>query len=391
MKNKLRIIKRKVLIYLKRLFVILYGAFNKTEDKILFDSFAGKQYSDNSRAISEKIHELFPKYKIVWWIKDNNIEKFVPDYVKIVNSELDFLKELATCFSYVTNENMEPDKFKRKNQMFIQNWHGDIGCKKILYDAYEDKKKKRPIPVTDNIVTDICVAGSDFGEKIYRSSFKYNGEILKIGSPRNDKLIKQDKNEIVKIKRILNIDCKTKVLLYAPTFRDYNIGQNQNIDISINNVLYNLSKNGENWICLVRAHSVLKGLNIEESSTIINVTGYPDMADLLLISDMLITDYSSCAFDFIIQDKPVILTPFDLEDYKKKCRSLNFSLEKVGLLIANNQNELIELINKTDIQEYKTRCIEVKKKFNIVTDGKASEIIAKRINQFYIENLNKKR
>lgn len=387
MKNKLRIIKRKVLIYTSRLYVILYGLFHKTEKKILFDSFVGKQYSDNSRAISEKIHELYPDYRIVWYIIDKEkCDKILPEYVKIISSKLNFYKELATCCSYVTNENMEPDKYKKKGQFFVQNWHGDIGPKKVLYSAYDDINKKRPIPVTDNNVTNICIAGSDFGENVYRKAFRYNGEVLKIGSPRNDKLINQDKNEINKIKKILNIDSKTKVLLYAPTFRDYNIGKSQNIDIDLKSVVSRLTSKGEKWICLVRAHSILKGFHYVKSDEIIDVTPYPDMADLLLISDMLITDYSSCAFDFIIKEKPVILAVFDIDNYKKNCRGLNFLMDEVGLLTAKNQKELVYIIDNTSDDDYKKTCIKVKKRFNMITNGNASEIIAKRINEFYKKN-----
>ena len=374
-------IKRKISIYLQRFYVYIYGKFHKIEKKVLFDSFCGKQYSDNPRAISEKLHELYPGYKIVWRINNkNNKYNIIPAYIKIVFKNKDFLKELATSFCYVTNEGMEPNKYKKKNQLFIQTWHGDRGFKKVLYAAWEGAK--RPIPVTDEKITDLCIAASDYGESVYRDAFKYKGKILKIGMPRNDKLVKKSPDEYEKIKKNINIPKDVKVLLFAPTYRD-RCNTNQKILVDLKRVLEVLERNGEKWICLIRAHSASSGLEFNESDKVKDVTDYPDIADLLLIADMLITDYSSCSGDFILMDKPVILTLFDKNEYEKSCRKFNLKPEDAGYIIAYNQEELESIILNNTEKDYEENCKKIKKIYNVIETGDSSKEICNIIKEFY--------
>ena len=377
--------KRKIRNYLYRLYTFYYGCFHKVEKKILFDSFYGKQYSDNPRAISEKLHELYPEYKIVWKLnKMNDKYKIVPEYVKKVSNSKDFYKELATSFCYITNEGMEPNKYKRKNQIFIQTWHGDRGFKKALYTYWEDQKQKRPIPIIDNKITDFCVAGSDYGEMFYREGFRYKGKVLKIGTPRNDKLVKQDYEEYKKIKELLNIPIDTKIILYAPTFCDNEKNEQETL-VDLRKIVNILNKKGENWICLTRAHSAVKKLKMDKAEKIIDLTDYPDMADLLLISDILITDYSSCSGDFILLNKLVILAIFDDEKYEQECREMYFPISDSGYIIAHNQKELENIIEKKDEINIKENCELVKEFYGTNETGESAEKICKMIKEFELK------
>ena len=111
----------------------------------------------------------------------------------------------------------------------------------------------------------------------------------------------------------------------------------------------------EKWVCLVRAHSLSKGLCVENRKDIIDVSLYPDMTDLLLISDILITDYSSSAGDFILQHKSTILALFDIEDYSRNCRFFNFDLKELKFIKAFSQSKLdVILQNIDDDKIYKT-------------------------------------
>lgn len=374
--------KRKIHTYLQKVYVFTYGRFHKIEKKVLFESFGGKQYSDSPRAISEKLHKIYPEYQIVWKLNRNFKDKYniVPNYIKVISTEKEFLKELATSMCYVTNENMEPQKYKRRKQLFIQTWHGDRGFKKILYETW--LKRKRPIPITDNKVTDFCVAASEYGENMYRDAFNYQGNIMKVGMPRNDKLVKIEKDEIEKVKKSLGIPNNMKILLFAPTFRD-NISLKQEVLIDIDRILQILEQKGEEWMCLVRAHSTSKGLNVKDNNQrIVNVTDYPDMADLLLISDMLITDYSSSAGDFILMRKPVILAVFDYKEYIENSRNLKFPIEDSGFIIAYNQKELENIIATKNLNDYYESCERVKTFYGIVETGEASRQICDEINKF---------
>lgn len=369
--------------FILNLFTRVYSLFTPIKKKVIFESFHGRQYSDNPKAVSEKMHELFPDYEIVWGL--NSFEdkyEIIPDYVrKVKKNSLAFYKELASSFCYVTNEGIFPNIYKRKGQFFVQTWHGDRSIKKVLYDVEDGALM--PFKLHDGKKTDIAVAGSDKGEELYRSAFRYYGNVLKVGSPRNDGLINCDCNNIQNIKKRLSIDCKKKIVLYAPTFRD-NATEKQSTNIDIHSVLKSLRLNGGDWIALIRAHSSSKGLDINENDLdIMNVTDYPDMSDLLMASDMLISDYSSCSGDFIITGRPTILAVFDKQDYVNECRDFYFNLEDSGFILAETQDELDEILREYGSREYENSRKAVSAFFGIKETGRASEEVCKCIDCFY--------
>jgi CDP-glycerol glycerophosphotransferase len=370
-----------------RLLRIFASKLYKVKKQVIFDSFSGKQYSDNPRAISEKLHELYPDIKIVWVMNEGvqDYYNLIPDYVKIVKKKsLSYFRAFSSSFAYVTNEAMTTNMYKRKNQYFIQTWHGDRVPKKVLHESW--RGQERPEPVMDRQYTDLCVAASSIGEQVYRSAFRYDGEILKKGMPRNDKLINQSDEEKNKIRKRLGLDADTKIILYAPTFRDH-VSEKQSTVVDLKRVIGKLEKNGEKWKCLIRAHSNSAGIICEYNDMFMDVTRYFDMADLLLISDMLITDYSSSAGDFILRNKPVILTVYDYEEYISKHRELKFSLSDAGFFVVHNDDELIEIIENKSESDYKKNCDSIKQYFNIVEQGNSAEIICQKIHGYYLKNV----
>lgn len=377
-----------IIVKLKMVFIRaytrIYGLFHPIEKKILFLNYGGAQYSDNPRAIAEKMNEIDPSFQIVW--KLNQIEdeySIIPSFVnKKKLAGLAFYRELATSCCVVNNECFEPNFSKRKGQLFIQTWHGDRGFKYILYDAWENGK--RPIPIIDNSITDYCIAGSEFGEDTYRTAFNSPDNIIKIGSPRNDKLLNCSDEEKLKIKESLGIIGDKCVLLYAPTYRD-NSSNTQSVNVNLTEVLKLLEyRTKSEWVCLLRAHSASKGLNYDESNSMINATRYPDMTDLLCIADLLITDYSSSACDLSITEKPSILALFDYEEYQAECRKLRVDPRTVGFCYAENQTQLNDIIKNTPHEEFVRRNKLVNDYYKVFENGTASETICHII----IDSLN---
>ncbi len=365
-----------------RAYTRLYGLFHPMEKKILFSSFSGRQYSDNPRAVCEKMHQLYPDYRLVWRLRsEEDPYSLVPDYVekKKMEGRFSFYQELATSCCYVTNEGITSTFAKRKGQFFVQTWHGDRPFKKVLYDVPGYGNKKSGILIDDK-VTDLCVAGSDAGEQQFRSAFRYKGEVLKAGTPRNDKLLQNSEEEKKVIRNRLGLGDE-KLLLYAPTFRDGQKNKQEVIDLP--RVLDALKQDGHSWKCLARAHASSKGLNVGSQNDIMNVSAYPDMADLMLISDLLITDYSSCAGDFVITGKGVILAIFDKEEYVKNCRDFSIDPKDARFLIAENMDQLIQIISDTSDGGYQKNCREVADFFHIQESGAAAEAVCRRIDSAY--------
>lgn len=351
----------------------------RKEKSVFFASFRG-QYSDNPRAISECLHRMAPDVKIVWLIKPN-FKQYVPEYVTTVPPTPRIaLKAQARANAWVMNyvNQKHLGVYKGRDTFYIQTWHGDRGLKAIGYLSENSKSKNFSGYDLDGC--DLMVAGSDYGVKKARQGLRYNGEVIVEGMPRNDKLVNIDKysEEAAEVRRQLGIDNNVKILLYAPTYRDEKGSQQCAIDIPSS--IADLEANGEKWICLVRSHSLSKGISMGAGSTAcLDVTSYPDMADLLLIADLLVTDYSSCAGDFLLTGRPVILAHFDRDDYEEQGRSLWVNPEEAGYLVAKNQNELNQILSNLYSYNHQSIADKINRFYGTKETGQSSEAVVRRI------------
>lgn len=362
------------------------------ERSVFFASFRG-QYSDNPRAISECLHQMAPDVKIVWMVKPQ-FRKYVPDYVTVVPPAHRLaLKAQARANAWVLNyvNQKHVGDYKGRDTFYIQTWHGDRGLKAIGYLSENSKSKKFSGYDLDRC--DLIVAGSDYGVKKARQGLHYEGEVIVEGMPRNDKLVNIGRygGEAAKVRQQLGIADNLKILLYAPTYRDEERSQQCAIDIPSS--IASLEADGEKWICLIRSHSLSKGFSTPNSQLSTpnsqlptvnykDVTSYPDMADLLLISDLLITDYSSCAGDFILTGRPLVLAHFDRDDYyKAQKRSLWVEPEEAGYLVAKNQDELNQILSKLRSYDHQAIAGKLNRFYGTKETGRSSEAIARRILQ----------
>lgn len=361
----------------------------KKEKSVYFASFRG-QYSDNPRAISECLHRMAPDVKIVWMVRPK-IKQFVPDYVTTISpSILSSLKAQAQANVWVMNFPYRKSRgvYKGRDQYYIQTWHGDRGLKAVGY-LCEDLKEKGLVGF-DLSACDLFVAGSEYGVRKARQAFHYNGEVIVEGMPRNDKLVNSDQyhDEAAEVKRHLGIDNDVKVMLYAPTFRDSVDFQQCTIDLDAS--IANLEANGEKWVCLVRSHAKSKGFTTPNSqlstansqlstANYKDVTSYPDMADLLLIADLLITDYSSSAGDFILTGKPLVLAHFDRNEYETKDRTLWINPDEAGYLVAKNQDELNQILSHLYSYNHQAIADKIKSFYGTKETGQSSKAVVQRI------------
>lgn len=363
-------------------------------NKVLFVSFGGKSYSDNPKAVSEALHEIAPELDILWLFQNPESKKgVVPDYVRVASAKSlkQYYREIATCAVMVNNYSF-PEIPKGK-QLFIQTWHGDRAFKKVLYDSPFVSERFRVSEARDGYC-DLAVAGSDYGERQFRSAFHYTGTVLKIGTPRDDLLISPPQSRISAIKRQLGIPETTNALLYAPTLRRKNQhdGTAQQIqEIDIERTLDSLEQtSGARWVCLMRSHPVVAGLGgYARSSKILDVSSYEDMADLLLISDLLITDYSSSAGDYALLGRPIILFQSDVKEYVEQDRSFYFEMEDSPYYIAHNQAELDDLIQALSRIDFSRNCREILTFYGTNETGRAARTVAELIRD-YTQNQGEK-
>lgn len=374
---------KKIKSLLAKLFIfVCRTVFGIKKNRVLFMCFACKTYADNSRAVSEALHAMAPELEIVWLFRDPESKKgIVPEYVKSVkNTYINFLYYTATSISIVNN-NVFYDFNKSDKQFLVQLWHGDRPIKRVGYDCLPEDTKVY-FPERREGFCNLAVSGSRFCDSQFRTAFKYPGEILSVGSPRDDVLVNGDPERAKKTRKALSISEDKKILVYAPTFRRENRnGAQAKQEIDLEKTLCALEeKFGGEWVCLVRSHPVAGGIvGFEKSSKLMEVSSYEDMADLLLIADMLITDYSSSATDFTLQTRPVIMFQPDIKEYIEKSRTLYFNMEDSPYLIAENQQELEKIIMELTPENIAKNCQDLAEFYGTYETGKSSHETAKRI------------
>lgn len=355
----------------------LSARFSKIDDKKVFVvSFNGNLYGDNAKYIVEAMHKLDNSIKFVWPVKEKLMEKAnFPSFIKVVKyGSYEAIKEQSTAKVWIDNARKSDKEIKRKRQYYVQTWHGGLGVKKVDGDAIADLPKKYIHDARrDTKIIDLFLSSSDWFTELIRRAFWFDGEVLQVGLPRNDVLYK-DKNDI--IRQYYGIDKDAKIVLYAPTFRNYSFEYEKLLnDERVINAFK--QKLGDNTVFMVRLHPNICMTNIKLNNNVINATFYPDMQELLSGVDILVSDYSSCIFDYAEQYKVGYLYTPDYDDYIKE-RSLYFDLKKLPFRLTDNINDFVSVINKDD-NEFMENLTEFFNSVGLSQSPNSAELVAKRI------------
>ena len=343
------------------------------KNKIVFSSFSGRSYSDNPKYILEEIIRESDDYDCV--IVLNNINEEIPDKARCVkNKSLRYLYELTTAHIWIDNTRKQPYILKRKNQIYIQTWHGCPWIKKIEKDAeamLDKEYVKTAINDSNNI--DILLTNSEWGENAFRKCFWYNGNILRVGSPRLYPLFNSSDKQIKTIREKNYLKSEYKYIMYAPTFRKD--GSTDAYNINFKKIITAFqTKFGGKWGIMLRLHPNIseKQILIDDVNDfeVIDVTKYPDINELYIIADALITDYSSSIFDFSITQKPAFIYTSDLEKYTKE-RDMAMDITNLPYPFAENNDDLVRNILFFDNKCYLKRLAAFHNKLGMIEDGKA--------------------
>lgn len=361
--------------------VLLIFPINK--NKIVCDNFLGKGYGGNPKYIIDELLNTHKKYDIVWVV--NDMKENMPKEIRVVKyGSIKAMYEFATAKIWIDNVRNSERIRKKREQFYIQTWHGGLGPKKIEGEIEEmlSKKYVRSAKL-DGSICDAIIIANKFQDKQFKKSFWLNKrtKFLNTGLPCNDYYFKQDliEKDMHSVKSYFNLTKDATVILYAPTFRDDNSTDGYKIDFE--NVLKAFEKKtNSECVLIVRLHpnAVKLADFIKYNDKIINGSMYPDVQKLCAMSDYLISDYSSIVFDFVILKKPVFICAVDIEKYSKM-RPLNELFEEYPFPIAETGKELILNINNFDIKKYLYNISQFQKKFPSYDKGNASKQIAKLI------------
>ena len=361
-----------LLLLRSRLFDCLLKMAPVRKNKIYINSYKGKGYGDNPKYIAEEILRRSDSYDIVWAVK--NLDEPLPKGIRpVLNYSKTARYELATSKIIICNVKHALSFKKKKNQYYIQTWHGSFGLKYIEKDA-QDKLAPWYLRMTiaDSANIDLLLSSSNWQTEEYKRAFWYNGEILEKGFPRNDIFFNLNEEKINRIKRDLKIPLDKKILLYGPTFRSNLTLDAYDIDLkSIKDLLE--TKTNSEWIILIRLHpNIPSSKGLFPDLDFVDVTYYQDGQEILAISDILITDYSSNMIDFILTNKPVFLYASDIQEYKQE-RGLKPVYFKLPFPICQDNKALYEAIDNFNMASYLERLNDFRTQYVSYDDGQSSK------------------
>ena len=366
-----------------------FWLFPIKNNKIVVCNYYGKGFGDNGKYIVNELINQKYNYDIVWLVKKkSNYNLEFPKEIRTVkyNSFIG-LYELATAKIWIDNCRKSFYPPKRKSQYYIQTWHGGIALKQVEKDVEKNLSKLYvDIAKNDSKMADLFISNSNFCTKMYRSAFWYKGEILEAGSPRCDILFKNPQAIHDKVRNYFNISPDSRILIYAPTFRVDSNTEVYNIDYE--RLLQVLEKKfGGKWVILVRLHPNIsfKDSFLKNISSVINATKYSDMYELLVASDILITDYSSTMFEFSFTGKPVFLYAADIEEYRKD-RNFYFDIYSLPYPIAENNDELCNNIKMFDNITYLEKLEQLFSDIGLNENGNASQHVANIIKKVILDS-----
>ena len=397
----LRKIIRKSLYCFRFIQYKIMGIGKKVDDRlIIFACYGGKSYVCSPKAIYEYMlsNEEYSDYKFVWAFKEIEQHKELENnkntiLVKIGSKKYKnyMLQAKYWVFNYKIAEYLYP----RKNQVFLQCWHGTplkrLGCDLLHYDnqlnTVKDMKKRYKIEAKK---FSYFISPSKFASEKFISAWNLkeigkDNIILEEGYPRNDFLSNYTQEDVQGVKKKLGLpETDKKILLYAPTYRSNQhqsgVGYVFKSDVDFDKLQKEL---GEEFIILYRPHYFIANQFdfAKYEGFIYDVSEVDDINDLYIVSDILITDYSSVFFDYANLKRPMIFHMYDLEHYRDESNGFYLDVEEeLPGKITRTDEDLIEEIKRISKEfTYDDKYKRFNEKYNYLDDGKASSRVVKRI------------
>lgn len=348
------------------------------ENAVFFESFYGRNASCNPRAIDRELARVAPGVTRYWSVVDLSVE--VPDgAVAVVEGSPQWWRARGAARLLVVNDWLRRRYERRRGQVVVQTWHGTALKRLALHRPGFDPRRILAV-LRESRRWDVLLAQNPYGERILRKAYAFLRRPVWVeGYPRNDVLVTGDG---APIRRALGIGAGERVVLYAPTWRE---DRDELVDFLDAERL--AADTGA--VVLVRGHSrtLIPGRDAR-GERVVDVTAYPDMADLLLAADALVTDYSSVMFDFTATGKPIVFFAPDIARYRGELRGFYFDFEAHAPgPIVSTQSELAAALAGTEVPDaYTDRYARWRDRFNARDDGHAAErVVARILDQRYVD------
>ena len=351
------------------------------KNRVLFSSYLEKQYSCNPRYISEALEKLYPgKLELVWAFREPEKFAFLKERgIKAVKARSLKMAYYALSSQVIcTNSYFKPSLPRRRGQFYLYTWHGG--------GAYKRGGRFVQMPLIEKIQPRMREGGASlylssskaFTRLTLRESFGYRGEVLEEGMPRNDLLLHPDPALKMEVRKRLGLKDDTHLCLYAPTYRKDTKVHEQGLEYE--KVLDALSRRfGGKWVMGYRSHHVtMYKNNARLNEGALCLTEYPDMQELLLISDALITDYSSAIWDAAVGGKRAFLYAPDLSAYQSE-RDFYTDIHTWPFPLAESMDEMTNNILNFDEDKYAKAVKKHLSELGCCESGRAAYLSARRI------------
>ena len=397
-KNKtFRVIARKGRDEAYRAKMVLDDPFVKIDDRLVyFQTFSGRGYSDSPKAMYEYMLNApeYRDFRFIWSFKEP--EKY--EYL-LENGRTEIVKfrskadnrALRKAKYWISNYRMLDYQHPRKGQVYLQCWHG-TPLKRLGYDIEDSDNAMNALSeIREKYRTDAekysyLLSPSPFATEKFATAWNLRAtgqehKILEEGYPRNDRLINYEPQEREILRKQLGVNNK-KVILYAPTWRDNQHTSGQGYTYKTEVDFDRLKRElGDEYVILFRAHYlVANSFDFARYGDFVrDVSSYGDINDLYIVSDLLVTDYSSVFFDYANLERPIIFYMYDLEHYANEMRGFYLSLDELPGPIVKDEESLIAEIRTAESWVPDVKYRGFKERFNPYEDGKSSKRVLARI------------
>lgn len=355
------------------------------QKKVMFESFLGRNVSGNPKYIYEYMRKqgLDNQFKLVWILNDLN-EEIPGKHKKVKRKSLMYYYHMATSGYWIFNARQGDEIVKRKETKYLQTWHG-TPLKRLASDMTNvdmggttnlNEYKLKFFKNTRR--WDYLLTQNDYSKDIFKRAFNFDKTFIP-GYPANDILYtSNNKKDILKIKNKLGIPTDKKVIMYAPTWREDNFFKKGQYKLELELELDKMQEElGDEYVVLIRAHYLIaNSLNISKyNGFVFDFSKGFDIQELYLVTDVMITDYSSVMFDYANLKRPMIFYMYDLEKYRDNLRGFYFDFEETAPGPIHKTTEgVINSIKNIDAinEQYKERQEDFYNKFCHIDNGKSA-------------------
>lgn len=314
---------------------------------VYLESFHGKHCNDSPRAIYNELSQR--GISCVFGANKHYIDRFEKEGVPyVVRFSKQWYQAVACAAVWVTNTRTKTWIEKSPWTYYLNTWHG-TPLKKLGLDIDDVNISGQTTEEYHDSVKEECalwnqlIVPSDYAATCFQSAFHLKeDQCLPIGYPRNDQLVQTTNEKKERLKRQFGLNNDDQIILYAPTWRDDLMKDGAytfEFPFDAEALLQMLP---DNVHLFIRMHYLVSESFSFPSNRIHDVSNYEEMGELLQISDCLITDYSSCFFDYALLQRPIIFYMFDKEDYIQQLRGAYINVDTLPFPIITKEEELIQ-------------------------------------------------